>query len=292
MKKTVLYLGGGVMSGVFGAGILTALQEANTYDKIEAIYSSSAGAFNAAYFLARQSALGSRIYWEDLIKDFIHPWKIISGTAQRFWNRYISPVRNERFHNVIDIDYLMAVVQNKKQLDIEEIGKQKIPFFIKVLDIKTGEVIYLDGKQNTIKTLKATANAVPYYAANGLEYIDGEIAKDPIGLDFLLYKHPDCKIIVVVNYTADQGIKHQIKNSLEGIVAGTMYDNIPLFQFFHTKLKRFRKDIGEARRNKRVLLITPPHNNPTRPCTTNSEKLKTTYEMGRKEAEKIVVWLT
>lgn len=41
-EKCVLYLGGGAMSGVFGAGVVTALQEMGIYDKIEAVHATSA----------------------------------------------------------------------------------------------------------------------------------------------------------------------------------------------------------------------------------------------------------
>ena len=71
MNKAVLYFGGGNMSGVFGAGIGTRLQEADTYNKIEAVYGGSAGAFNSSYFLSRQSELGSSIYWENLTEQVI-----------------------------------------------------------------------------------------------------------------------------------------------------------------------------------------------------------------------------
>ena len=73
MNKVVLYLGGGSMAGVFGAGVVTRLQEENFYKHIKVAYGASAGAFNLAYFLAKQSELGSKIYWEDLTYDFISP---------------------------------------------------------------------------------------------------------------------------------------------------------------------------------------------------------------------------
>jgi len=48
-----------------------------------------------------------------------------------------------------------------------------------------------------------------------------------------------------------------------------------------------RRDIKYAQRTKNVLFIYPPKNNPSNVATTDSEKLKRTYKMGMKEAEKI-----
>lgn len=89
-EKVVLYLGGGAMAGVFGAGIVTGLQESDFYDRVDTIYSSSAGVFNMAYFLSRQTRLGSSIYYEDLIHDFIHSGKLLLGLFQRYGNRSLS----------------------------------------------------------------------------------------------------------------------------------------------------------------------------------------------------------
>ena len=88
--KVVLYLGGGAMAGVFGAGVVTRLQDVDFYGQVDTIYASSAGVFNVAYFLARQTRLGSSIYYEDLIQGFIHPGRLIPGMFQRFRDRSLS----------------------------------------------------------------------------------------------------------------------------------------------------------------------------------------------------------
>ena len=75
-----------------------------------------------------------------------------------------------------------------------------------------------------------------------------------------------------------------VKNFLEGLV-GVMH-NIP-FSVFTSREKLARSDIKLAFRENRVLLIHPPRTNPTVPATTNYSKLIATYEMGKKEAEKI-----
>ena len=73
-RNLVLVFDHGGMAGVFGAGVATAFEDANLYPRVHSIYSASAGAHNAAYWLARQSHMGSTIYFDELFgKRFINP---------------------------------------------------------------------------------------------------------------------------------------------------------------------------------------------------------------------------
>jgi len=58
------------MEGVFGAGVVTHLEEIDFYKNIEAVYGSSAGALIGAYFLSHQTKLGSSMFHEDLTQKF------------------------------------------------------------------------------------------------------------------------------------------------------------------------------------------------------------------------------
>src|SRR5579871_2481947 len=57
---------GGAMRGVVSAGMVSALEELGLVTAFDAVYGSSAGAINAAYFLAGQARLGTTIYFEDI----------------------------------------------------------------------------------------------------------------------------------------------------------------------------------------------------------------------------------
>jgi len=289
-EKCILYLSGGVMSGVFGAGILTSLQEKDAYGRIACIYSGSAGAINGAYFLARQSPLGSTIYFEDLTKGFIHPTEIFTGTLQRFWSRYISQISPKKMHNPVDIDYLFDVIINKKPLDTKALQQQPIPLYVKLLDMKKCEIEYKDARRDTLGTLKSSVSAVPYYFPScNHESIDGDCA-DPLGLDILLKHHQDEKIIIAFNYTPNLGLRYTVKNTLEGMVASAIYDS-RISRLFRAKNNRLIRDIKNAGKNNRILLIYPPKESPTKPSTTNPKKLKTTYEMGKRAANKILEFI-
>ena len=294
MKKVVLYCGGGAMSGVFGAGVLTSLQEMNFYDKIGTIYAGSAGAFNAAYFLTRQSKLGSSIYYEDLVNNFVKSFNVPIGILQLFWNRYVSQLY--KINNVVNIDYIFEIIKHKKILDAERIKKQNIKFYTKLLNTSNGEIKYFDVRKskNPLDILKATVSVKPYYFSSvdidGREYIDGTI-KEPIGLSYLIKKYPKTKIVIIINEPVSRGFRHYIKNCMEGSVAALYPYKMNLFRMFMEREKSVRNDIKLALSNKRVLIVHPPNNNPTVPRTTNYSKLITTYEMGKKEAMKIESFL-
>ena len=54
------------MRGVVSAGMVSALEELGLTRAFDAVYGSSAGAINAAYFLAGQARMGTTIYYEDI----------------------------------------------------------------------------------------------------------------------------------------------------------------------------------------------------------------------------------
>ena len=125
-KKAILYLGGGGLMGVFSAGVVTGLQDLDLYNKFEAVYGCSSGVFNGAYFLARQSMLGSRIYWEDLTDNFITKRNIFYGALQRLWNGYVHPLPFNNIVNAMHLDILIRVAREDKVLDINALKKQPI----------------------------------------------------------------------------------------------------------------------------------------------------------------------
>ena len=72
-KKYILYLGSGVMSGVFSAGVLTVLQRENVYEKIEAIYGASAGAMKTPAPRARALRRNHRVSTPRAAQPVVEP---------------------------------------------------------------------------------------------------------------------------------------------------------------------------------------------------------------------------
>ena len=64
--RIALAVEGGAMRGVVSAGMVSALEHLGMTHAFDAVYGSSAGAINGAYFLAGQANLGTTIYSEDI----------------------------------------------------------------------------------------------------------------------------------------------------------------------------------------------------------------------------------
>src|SRR5262245_64259967 len=63
-RKVGLIVEGGAMRGVISCAALMALEELGLTEAFDEIYGASAGAVNAAYFLAGQAAYATTIYYQ------------------------------------------------------------------------------------------------------------------------------------------------------------------------------------------------------------------------------------
>ncbi len=288
--KIVIYFGGGTMAGVFSAGIIRKLQEMDIYDKIEAVYGGYCGSINAAYFLTKQSELGYSVFCEDLTHDFLYKARIFSAFLQRIYSGLIHRIPRGKMINVVNLRYLFDILKYKKRLDIDKLKKQPIPFYAKVFNLTKDKMEYLEvAKYNPFKVLKACVDVVPYVSdsegIDGEEYVDGTILES-IDLQYFLDKYPSHKIVIISNSSVRRQFRHYVKSFFESLAAISTY-GFEAIEYFIKGEFRLRKDIAYARRTKNVLFIYPPKDNPTTLSTTDPKKLKITYKMGMKEAEKI-----
>ncbi len=207
-SKVVLYIGGGVMAGVFGAGVVTAFQKENFYRNIDAVYGSSGGALTAAYFLAGQSELGSSIFYDDLINEFIKPNYILLGIYDRFRNKFICHLPVSQIRNPINIDYVFDIISTKKKLDVATIRDRDISLFVHVLNTKSLQSEFIDvlKSDDPLQILKAGISAVPYYFPSDGQYIDGEIV-NPFPITEIVNQRPGQHIVAVLNIIPDKLMK-------------------------------------------------------------------------------------
>ena len=113
--KTALIVPGGVLRSICNCGALAALNSLKI-NYFDTVFGVSAGALNAAYFLANQSALAVTVYLEE---------------ANRL--RFINPFR---FWNIMNLDYLFTeVVQGSKRLDITALQTNRSQLRILTADI-------------------------------------------------------------------------------------------------------------------------------------------------------------
>jgi predicted patatin/cPLA2 family phospholipase len=289
-EKIVIYFGGGTMAGVFSAGIIKKLQDMDIYDKIEAVYGGSCGSINAAYFLTKQADMGYSIFCEELTEGFLHKSRIFFAFLQRIYSGFIHRIPRGKMNNVVDLDYLFNILKYQRRLDVDELKKQPIPFYAKVFNLTKNKIEYMDVKKhNPFKVLRACVDVVPYVShsegIDGEEYVDGTILES-INLQYFLDKYPSHKIVIISNTSVRRKVIHYLKSFFESLAAISTY-GFKSIEYFVKGEFQLRKDIAYARRTKNVLFIYPPKNNPTTVITTNGARLKRTYKMGMREAEKI-----
>jgi len=294
-NKFIIHLGGGASAGVYSAGVLTGLHNLSLASNVEAIYTVSVGAINAAYFLSGQVELGPTIYWENLQRGFIFPKNILFGTMDLFVNRFVKKLETDEVRHVVDIDHIMQVISEVKPLNCGAILANPTDLFMKVLNTRTGQLRYLKFRDfPTFNLIKAAICINPYYFGSvmidGDYYIDGTV-QEPLGISYLLERYPGRKIIVVSNEPIERGFKYSIKNITEGAVGSLYPYKISLFKLFIRREQLLRANIKLCLDNKNVLLLHPDFSNRALSRTTSPAILKETFYRGISDSEKVRIFL-
>jgi len=161
-SKPALVVQGGGMRGIYSIGALAALADADLRDAFGAVVGSSAGAVNAAYFLAGQVEQGLRIYLDDLSTS-----------------RFINP---RRLWRVVDVDHLIDdVLRRRHPLDRTALQAASADLRIVLTDAVTGaaHVVRADEAHDLYEVLRATCALPALYnkqiRIGGRRYIDGGV---------------------------------------------------------------------------------------------------------------------
>jgi predicted patatin/cPLA2 family phospholipase len=160
-RKIGLVLQGGSMRGICSGAGAVALAKLGLTELFDAVYATSAGAMNAAYFLSNQPKLGIRIYYEDLVD-----------------RRFVNPLR---FWKMMNVDYVFdSVVARTKPLAVDQIIASSPEFFVAMTDAQSAEGRIVDVKrcgEPVLRVLKAAIAMPVYYnravAIGGRASIDG-----------------------------------------------------------------------------------------------------------------------
>jgi len=133
-RKLALIVEGGAMRGVFSSGANTALEKIGLTSAFDEVYSCSAGAINAAYFLAGQAAYGTTIYYEDINnRNFINPLRV---------------------NNILNLDFLFkTIISERKPLDVDRVLASPSRLFISITDAKTGSGFLIEGQNSAFPLL-------------------------------------------------------------------------------------------------------------------------------------------
>ncbi|GAB3413622.1 patatin-like phospholipase family protein [Flindersiella endophytica] len=137
-----LAIQGGGMRGVVTGAMLTALEELGLHRAFDAIYATSSGALNAAYFLGGQTWRPLQIYWNHLSTPrFVDPRRLFTG-------------------DVLNLDYAFDnVLGELEPLDYDSVLDSKVPLHVAVTlvdELRTEVVSEFRSKQDLIDALRAT----------------------------------------------------------------------------------------------------------------------------------------
>jgi len=117
--RIALAVEGGAMCGVISAGMVSALEVLGLTHAFDAVYGSSAGAINAAYFLAGQARLGTTVYYEDINnRHFIDLRRPLVGRP------------------IVDLGFLLDdVAVRRKRLDTDGVLGATTPLAVLATDV-------------------------------------------------------------------------------------------------------------------------------------------------------------
>jgi predicted patatin/cPLA2 family phospholipase len=154
-RKIALIVEGGAMRGVISCAALMSLQDLGMTAVFDEVYGASAGAANAAYFLAGQAAYATTIYYQKINN---------TRFIRRLWHR-----------KVVDIDDLFdKVIGGDRPLRVDRVLASQSRFFITIADACTGEAFLVEAQSSRtplLTLLKASAAMPLLY--NGLVNVDG-----------------------------------------------------------------------------------------------------------------------
>ena len=289
-KDIILLMEGGAMRGVFGAGVVTAFQEANIYPRVHSIYASSAGAHNAAFFLSHQTRLGSSIYYEDLAgRSFIHRRRFAALLVHLVAGLMRCTSGKKKQADVVeDLDYLAHVEEKVKRLDHKRLTRSAIPLHVQVCDARTGKTRYLDGRRQTIQILMASSDIIPLYpravrVGKG-QYIDPVMVGEKLPYEEIARKHHDKTIVAIVNEPVRKGA---IVSELSELIM------LAILFLWNAKLAVWRaralmRHLAQRKARKRENVLYTVNEKPYGALCTDKKKLMETYQRGIRKGKKVL----
>jgi predicted patatin/cPLA2 family phospholipase len=143
-RKIGLIVEGGAMRGVISCSALQGLEELGMTQVFDEVYGASAGAVNAAYFLAGQAGYATTIYYQTINN---------TRFIRRLWHR-----------QVVDLDELFeSIVGRERPLHVEKVLASPSQLYIIVADANTGEAFVTHAQSGVVPilTLLKASSAMP-----------------------------------------------------------------------------------------------------------------------------------
>ncbi|MBW2618209.1 MAG: patatin-like phospholipase family protein, partial [Deltaproteobacteria bacterium] len=162
-RRLGLVVEGGGMRGVVSGGMLAALEHLGLALVFDAVYGSSAGAINGAYFVARGHGAGVSIYYQEINN-----------------RRFIDPLRALVGRPIMSLDYLLdEVMTHIKPLDWRAVIDSPVRLKIVATALARGETVILDeynSQRQLFDRLRASAT-MPFLAGEPVK-LEGELSID------------------------------------------------------------------------------------------------------------------
>ena len=285
-NKVIISLSGGVVSSLFGTGVLSAFAKSDLYGRIEAIYAGSAGVIIAAYFLTRNLEPIKKIYSEDIGRNAFNAGQVPKLLFQVLWSKFIRQIPPENFAKILNVQGVIDLMTVNHPLDIELLKNQPIPLYASLVDIHSGKMDYLDVRQgDTLKNLSAAINVPPGYyeptQIGGKYYIDGAI-KEPFSIRYIRSNHPDNRIVMIANEDIHRPAYNWLKGKVEGFMAAAMLGP-QVYPMFAEREKVIEADFELIKSDPNILLANLQESHVSY-LTSNPEKLVEFYNLGVKKA--------
>lgn len=154
--RVALVIEGGAMRGVVSAGMASALEQLGLRDAFDEVHGASAGAFNAAFFLAGQAAYLAALYGH----GFGDP-------------RFVSVLRALRGGPAFDMDYVISDVwTHQRPLRFEAIHSSGIALHCTATDADRAEIVDLTNLDDDeqIKCALRASGRLPWLAGPPVQF--------------------------------------------------------------------------------------------------------------------------
>lgn len=230
MAKRALILKGGTMRGAFFVGALKTIHKMLGVNYFDAIFSTSVGVFEQAFF-----ASGQVYFMENTWRKYVHGGQLIN---------FLNPLHGKP---LLDLDYLVELFQgDKSMLDINAMKNSHPELFTFVTDYESKEPVIMDLKNGPVFDIMRATSSIPFIypkkiMINGRRYVDSwMIPKEKFDkfIDASLSGYDE--VIIITSKKRKErkyaGMKNVIKPS-----------KMPLWLPFDTNQKRIIKTIEQGK---------------------------------------------
>ncbi len=287
-RDIILIIEGGAMTGFFCAGVISAFEKANIYDRIHSVYGVSAGAQMGAYFLSKKIIRTSELYTDELLSKRHTFIKKLS--LKEIFKKLFDLIVFRRHMHIMDLEVLKSIQRTRNKINTRVLKNMAINFYVKIFDTKNLTFRYMDGKRNTLETINISSHLPPYIyqKTRYTHYFDGELVPNNEFVK-IIKENPNKQIIYILNEKRTRWysfveipikfIHFLFKSRFFGLDFASYY----LVHFFD------KPSINKLEKFPNTFVVYPNMN--IRKISTKEKKLKKLYNEGVKEGSFVLKFL-